>query len=52
MWRELFNASPLLGKWIVCKMDNVRKLRIGKDHWLGFKGQYVLSKEFIKSLMH
>jgi hypothetical protein len=46
----LIEAFPLVGEWVVWKIGDEKKVRVGEDPWLGAGNSFRLSMPLILSL--
>jgi hypothetical protein len=35
VWKAILNAFPLVGSWMMWKIGNGWKVRVGEDPWMG-----------------
>jgi hypothetical protein len=50
VWKALVEAFPLVGDWVVWKIGDGKKVRVGEDPWLGAGNYFRLSPPLIQSL--
>jgi hypothetical protein len=50
VWKDLVEAFPLVGDWVVWKIGDEKKFRVGEDPWLGPGKNFRLSPPLILSL--
>jgi hypothetical protein len=43
VWKALVDSFPLIGNWLVWKIGNEKRIRIGEDPWEGSEGNFNLS---------
>jgi hypothetical protein len=50
VWKDMVEAFPLVGDWVVWKIGDKKKVRVGEDPWLGAGNYFRLSLPLILSL--
>jgi hypothetical protein len=50
IWKVVVFSFLLIGNWLVWKVKNETRMRLGEDPWFGCGENYVLSRNMVSSL--